>query len=163
MPMWSRKRKSRPRAAFFVECALLTFRVLLAPPRLVQADLLSLHFARIARHQAGRAQLTLQPGIILDQRTGDAVTYCTRLPALAAAIDVHEDVEARAALRQLQRLAHHHAAGFAAEELVDRLAVHHEVAFAWLDENSRDRAFAPPGAVVVIANHLSDLQCLRLL
>src|SRR6476646_9546232 len=128
-----------------------TFRVLLAPPRLVQADLLSLHFSRVARDESGRAQLRLQRCIILDQRARDAVAHRTGLAALAAAVDVHHDVESGRALDQLERLAHDHATGLAAEELVHRLAVDDEVALAGLEEYARGCALAPPGAVVVVA------------
>src|SRR5438045_2366626 len=71
-----------------------TFRVLLAPPCLVQSDLLSLDFARIARHEPGRAERWLQRRIILDQRARDAVAHGAGLAALAAAVHVHLDVEA---------------------------------------------------------------------
>src|SRR5260370_18471221 len=97
---------------------------MLAPPCLVQTDLLSLDFARIARDQPGCAQGALQSGIILDQSARDAVAHRACLPAFAAAVDVHHDVEARLALGELERLAHYHAAGFAPEDLVHPLAVH---------------------------------------
>src|SRR5438874_2181019 len=128
------------RFAVLRDATFSTFRVLLAPPCLVQAHLLSLHLARVARHQPGRAQRSLEPCIILDQRTRDAMAHRAGLAALAAAIDVHHDVEARRALGELERLAHHHAAGLAAEELVDRLAVDRELASAGLEEDARDRA-----------------------
>src|SRR5581483_118068 len=138
---------------FRFEALRSTFRVLLAPPRLVQADLLSLHLARVARHQARPAQAGLQRCIILDERAGDAVAHRAGLAALAAAVDVHTDVEARERLRQLERLAHDHAPGLAAEELIHRLAVHHERALAGLEEHAGYRALAPPGTVVVVADH----------
>src|SRR6185503_13854662 len=129
------------------------FRVLLAPPCLVQSHLLSLHLARIARHEAGCAQRALQPRIILDQGARDAVAHRAGLAALAAAVHVHQDVERRKVLGQVERLAHHHAAGLAAEEFVDRLAVDDEGALAGLEKDARDRALAPSRAVVVVADH----------
>src|SRR5688500_1521401 len=129
------------------------FRVLLAPPCLVQADLLSLDLARVARHQPGRAQRRLQGCIILDQRARDAVAHGAGLAALAAAVDVHQDVERRLVLGELEGLAHHHAAGLAAEELVHRLAVDHEVALAGLEEHAGHGALAPPCAVVIVTDH----------
>src|SRR5688572_25006992 len=129
------------------------FRVLLAPPCLVQADLLSLDLPRVARHQSGRAQRRFQSCIILDQCAGDAVAHRARLPALAAAVHIHHDVERGEVLGELKRLAYHHAAGLAAEELIDRLAVHLEPAFAGLEKHPGHGALAPAGAVVVIANH----------
>src|SRR6266850_2214801 len=108
------KQESRPEAAFrFAAARRSTFRELLAPPCLVQANLLSLYLARVARHQPGRAQRRLQPCIILDQRARDAVAHGARLSAFAAAIHVHHDVEARLALGELERLAYDYAAGLA--------------------------------------------------
>src|SRR2546423_7904996 len=86
-----------------------TFRVLLAPPRLVQSHFLSLDFSRIARHQTRGAERRFQCCIILDQRASDAVAHRAGLPAFAAAVDVHQDVESAEAFRQLERLAHDHA------------------------------------------------------
>src|SRR4051812_23183022 len=149
------KRESRPEAAFDSQkqASVSTFRVLLAPPRLMQAHLLSLHFARIARHQAGRTQPRLQCCIILDERARNPVANRARLAAFSAAVDVHADVEAGKVLGELERLAHHHPARLAAEELVDRLAVHHELALAWLEEYASDGALAPARAVVIVADH----------
>src|SRR5947199_4635421 len=144
------KQKSRQQAAFEFRWKLKSaFRVLLAPPCLVQSDFLSLHFSRIAGHETGGAERAFQSRIILDQRPGDAVAHGAGLAALAAATHVHHDVEARRALGELERLAHHHASGLAAEELVHRLAVHDELAFAGLEEHSRNRALAPSGSVVI--------------
>src|SRR5688572_7864589 len=148
------KSKKPPVGGFqFAESLSSAFRVLLAPPCLVQADLLSLDLARIARDQPGRAQRRLQGRIILDQRARDAVAHRAGLAALAAAVDVHQDVECGQGLGQVEGLAHDHAAGLAAEELVHRLAVDHEVALAGLEEHAGHGALAPAGAVVVIANH----------
>src|SRR5207237_4763463 len=83
----------------------------------------------------------------------DAVAHGAGLAAFAAAIDVDHDVEARRALGQLERLAHHHSPGLPAEELVHRLAVYDEPALAGLEKHSRHRALAPPGTVVIIADH----------
>ena len=52
----SPKTKKPPVGGFrFAESLRSAFRVLLAPPRLVQADFLSLDLSRVARHQPGRA------------------------------------------------------------------------------------------------------------
>src|SRR5436305_13178648 len=111
------------RLSGFSPCLRSTLRVLLAPPGLVQSHFFSLDFSRIARHETRGAELALKSRIVLDQRPGDAVAHGAGLAALATAIDVHHDVEARQVLRHLERLAHHHAASFAAEEGIDRLAV----------------------------------------
>src|SRR5882672_10835306 len=117
------KLKSRPAAAFRSSGTLSqrsTFGVLLAPPRLVQADLFSLHFARVARHQTGSAERRLERRIILDQRARETVPHRTGLAVLAAAVHVHLDVEGRQVLGDLERLAHDHAPRLAAEEFVHR-------------------------------------------
>src|SRR6478609_2062888 len=132
--------KTKSRQAGGLSCPVmlrLTFRVLLAPPRFVQSHFLSLDFSRISGHQARRAERALKPSIILDQRTRYAVAHSAGLAALAAAVDVHENVECSEIFRQLEWLAHHHAAGLAREKLVDRLAVHDEAALAGLDEHAR--------------------------
>src|SRR5687767_8984545 len=155
MPALIIKMKKPPGGGFrFAESLYSAFRVLLAPPCLVQADFLSFHFSRVARHQTGRAQRTFQSRIILDQRARDAVAHRAGLPAFAAAVHVHQDVEGRQVLGELERLTHDHAAGFATKELVDGLAVHLKFALAGLDEHPRHRAFAPAGAVVIVAHHM---------
>src|SRR5688572_3235673 len=98
---WIPKQKSRPQGGFLVRIRSLSLRVLLAAPRLVQADFLSLYLAGVARHQSGRAELAFQAGIVLDQGAGDSVAHRTRLPAFPAPVHVHQDVEAGGALREL--------------------------------------------------------------
>src|SRR6266705_1994698 len=75
------------------------------------------------------------------------------LSAFPASVHVHHDVEARQALGELERLAHYHAAGLAREEFVHRLAVDDELSLAGLQKNAGHRALAPPGAVVIVADH----------
>src|SRR5687767_945356 len=150
------KLKSRPEAALGSRdprSLRSTLGVLLAPPRLVQADLLSLHFARIARHESGRAERRLERRIILDQGARKAVPNRAGLAVFAAAAHVHLDVEGCERLGDLERLAHDHAARFAREEFVHRLAIDLEQALAGLEEYPRCRAFATARAVVVIADH----------
>src|SRR5258708_21099728 len=152
------KQKSRPEAAFdfpryFPRLLRSTLRVLLAPPRFVQSHFLSLDLSRVARHQTRGAERRFQCCIILDQRARYAMAHGAGLAALAAAVDVHQDVKTGQVLGQLERLAHHHAAGLAAEERIHRLAVHHERALAGLQEYAGHGALAPPGAVVIIADH----------
>ena len=85
---------------------------------------------------------------------GWSVLLLAPLAVLAAAVDVDQDVEGRGVLRRLERLAHDHAAGLAREELVHRLAVDDELSLAGLEEHACHRALAPPGAVVVVADHV---------
>src|SRR5690606_28647887 len=112
---------------------------LLAASRLVQADLLALDLARIARDQPGLRQGRLERLGVVDQRAGDAVADRARLARLAAAMHVDLDVEAAVVLGQGQRLANDHAARFAREVLVDRLAGDGDTAVAALPERSEER------------------------
>src|SRR5262245_10020244 len=63
-------------------------RKLVASSRLVQADLLALDLACIARDQPSLLEHGLQRGIVLDQRAGDAVTHCPGLARFTAAVHV---------------------------------------------------------------------------
>src|SRR5580765_3677296 len=99
------KQKSRQQAAFEFRWKLKSaFRVLLAPPCLVQSDFLSLYFSRIAGHETRGAERAFQSGILLDQCPGDAVAHGAGLAALAAAVDIHHDVKARQVLCHIERL-----------------------------------------------------------
>ena len=66
---------------------------LLAPPRLVQTDLLSLHFARIARYQARLLQARLQRGVVFDQRARNTVAYRAGLTGFTAANHIHPNIK----------------------------------------------------------------------
>src|SRR6185295_16309562 len=125
--------KNRPKAAFALSESPpvgpgpeSAFRVLLAPPRLVEADLFSLHFPRVAGHEAGRAERRLDGGIELDEGAREAVAHCAGLAVLAAAVHIHLDVERGEVLGQLEGLAHDQPAGLAGEEHVDGLAIYDE-------------------------------------
>src|SRR5437667_6029286 len=69
----------------------LTLGELLASARLVEAHLLALDFARVARHQARLGQCRLQLGIVVDQRARDAVTDGAGLPGFPPALNVDPD------------------------------------------------------------------------
>src|SRR6185436_14060317 len=92
------KQKSRPKAALYCPSSVQRFeyclrRLALCSPTFFRSTSRASRVTRPAAHRAG-------------------------LAALAAAIDVHQDVEGGEILRQLERLAHDHAAGLAPEELV---------------------------------------------
>src|SRR5690606_24326350 len=132
---------------------------------LVQADLLALDLAGVAGHEAGLAQVGLQRLVVLDQRAGDAQADRTGLAGGAAAGGGDDDVELVDRLGQLERLAHDHARGLAAEELVQRTAVDGDVATALAQEHAGGGGLATASAVVLSGSHRCalDVQRLRLL
>src|SRR5574340_49098 len=132
---------------------VLTLGELLAAARLAQTDFFTFDFTRIAGNQTGLFQHSLERSVVIDQRTGDAVTHRTGLAGFAATGDVHHDIELAQRLGQRQRLAHDHAAGFTGKKHVHRLVVHHDVALARLDEHARHRTLAATGTVVITYAH----------
>src|SRR5690606_33254533 len=130
---------------------------------LVQADLLALDLARVAGHEARRAQLALERLVVFDQRAGDAQADRTGLAGGAAAAGGDEDVERFGVLGQLERLAHDHARGLATEELVQRTVVDGDLAGTAAQEHAGGGGLATAGAVVLSDCHDLDIQDLRLL
>src|SRR3954469_8683937 len=126
---------------------------LLPASRLVQADLLALDLARVARDEARLRQRGLERGVVLDQRARDAVAHRAGLAGLAAAEHVHLDVERLGVVGELERLAYDHAAGLAGEEDVHGLVVDDDLALARLDEDAGHSVLATARAVVVFADH----------
>src|SRR5690606_38063382 len=120
---------------------------------LVQADLLALHLARVAGHEPGAAQLGLVRLVVVRQRAGDAQADRTGLAGGAAAGGGDRDVEALGAVGQRPRLAHAHARGLAAAELVQRTAVDGDVAAALAQEHAGGGGLATAGAVVLRGSH----------
>src|SRR5690606_22806940 len=120
---------------------------------LVQTDLLALDLAGVAGHEAGLAQFGLQRFVVLDQRAGDAQADRTGLAGGAAADGGDDDVEVVRVLGEFQRLAHDHARGLAAEELVQRTAVDGDVAAALAQEHAGGGGLATAGAVVLSGSH----------
>ena len=127
---------------------------LLGAASTAQTHLLTFDFAGVARDEAGVRENGLEARIVVDERTGDAVTDGAGLAGLAAAGNVHHDVERFDVFRELQGLHDDHAAGFTLEVLVERAAVDHDLARAALDEDAGDGALATAGAVIVVADHL---------
>src|SRR3989338_5297919 len=56
-------------------------------------------------------------------------------------------------VKQRQRRAHDHAAGFAGEEHIDRLVVYDNITLARLDKHASHRTLAATGSIVVIHAH----------
>src|SRR2546430_17729864 len=86
----------------------------------------------------------------LDERAGDPVTDRPRLAGDAAAVDLDGDIETADQLHRLERLAHDHSAGLAAEELFERTVVHRDAPAAGLQVHARRRGLATPGSVVIL-------------
>src|SRR3954464_6598479 len=112
------------------------------------ADLLAFDLARIARHEAGDAQLLAQLRIVFHERARDAVTDRAGLAGDAAAGHRHRDVELVRELHELERLTDDHATGLATEEFIERTLVDGDLAGTGLEEDARRGGLAAAGAVV---------------
>src|SRR5947209_3001836 len=94
----------------------------------VEADLLALDLAGVARDEAGAAEVALQGHVVVDQGARDAVADRAGLAGLAATVHVDLDVEGGVVGGEHQRLADDHDRRLAAEVLLDRLAVDEDLA-----------------------------------
>src|SRR5262245_59948906 len=124
----------------------LALGVLTRAAGLAVADLLALDLARIARDEAGVAEGLAQRLVVLDERAGDAVTDGAGLAGDATAVDAHGDVELVHELHGFERLAHDHAAGFTAEELIARAIVDGDRALAGTQVDTGGGGLATAGA-----------------
>src|SRR5882672_2945608 len=97
----------------------LALRILGSAAGLAAADLLAFDLARVTRDETGLAQRSAQRLVVLDERARDAVANGTGLSGDAAAGDDDGNVELVAELRHVERLAHDHAPGLAAEEFIE--------------------------------------------
>src|SRR5712691_3304432 len=148
------EQKKPPEGGFAaLDSRISSLGVLLAPPRLVQADLLSLHLASVASNQPRLAQERLERRIELYERASQAVAHGARLPELPPARYVDHDVELAQLVGQYERLTHDHLPRLAREIFVSRTVVHDEIALAGLDEHARDGTLASAGSVVVLPDH----------
>src|SRR4051794_24410875 len=123
--------------------------------RLLEAGLLALLHARVAREEAAALELAAQVGIGLQKGTADAVTQGTRLRGHAAAVHAGDDVHARLVAHRLERLADVALQRRAREDLVERPAVDGVRTGARPEDDARDgrlalagRAVARPGGEV---------------
>src|SRR5882724_10351954 len=131
----------------------LALRELRAAPCLAAADLLALDLARVARHEAGGPERLAQRLVELKQRARDAVVDRAGLAGDAAAVDRDLDVEAGRHRHELERLADDHAAGLAAEELLDRASVDRDLAGPRREVDAGGRTLATSGPVVGASSH----------
>src|SRR5918992_3686409 len=117
--------------------------------RLVQAGLLALDDARVARQEPLALERHAELRIGLDEGAGDPVADGAGLPARPAA--VHADAEVVAAFEpgDLQRREDGRAVGRAREVLLDRAAVEPRRPVARAEDDARDRCLALAGAEVL--------------
>src|SRR5262249_1707994 len=117
----------------------LALRELRRLARLVQAGLLALADASVAREEARTLQRHAQPRIGLDQRARDPVPDRTGLAARAAAVNPHANVVATLEVRHPERRQSHLAVDRPREVLLDRPPVEPGAAVARPQDHSCDR------------------------
>src|SRR5260221_12636678 len=86
----------------------LTLGELLAASRLVQAHLLALDFARVARDETGLGERRFQRRIVFDEGARDAVANRARLSRFSSARDVHHNVVCLPLVGELAGLVYDH-------------------------------------------------------
>src|SRR5947209_13261015 len=115
---------------------------------LLQAGLLALLGARVAREEAAALELAAQIGVGLQQRARDAVTQRPGLGGDAASVHARDDVHALLVAHRLQRLADSALQRRPREVHVQRLAVDRVGAVARLERDTRDGGLALAGGAV---------------
>src|SRR6266508_2779896 len=123
--------------------------------RLLQAGLLALLDARVAREEAAALELAAQVGVGLQKGAADVVAQNTRLRGHAAAVHARDDVHARLVAHGLEGLPDVALQWRAREELHERAPVDRVGARAGLEDHAGDgglslagRAVARPGGEV---------------
>src|SRR6266576_692166 len=139
----------RPWAARLPRGRALALGVLGGFASALEAWLLPFLHARIARQHAVLLQHGPHREVGDAQGARDAVLHGAGLPGHAAAIDHCADVEALAALGQLERLDHDHLEHPPTEVLQWGLVIDHDGPLARIEADPRDRVLAPSGAVIV--------------
>src|SRR5829696_9162159 len=137
-----RKGGSRGGNRRFPAVPSLTLRELRGLAGLVQAGLLALHLARVAREEALALQRYAQLRVHLDERAGDPVPDRSGLTARAAAVDADAEVVLAVEARGLERSHRDRAVQQAREVLLDRAAVHPRLPVAGAQDDARDGGFA---------------------
>src|SRR3954471_19264440 len=116
--------------------------------RLLEAGLLALLDASVARQEAAALELGAQGRVGLDQRAGDAVAERSRLGGHAAAVDPGHDVHAALVAGGLERAAGRALQAQAREEVLQRTPVDEVRAAAGLQDHAGDRGLALAGRAV---------------
>src|SRR6266566_8981986 len=115
----------------------------------LEAGLLPFLHARVAGEHAVLLEDRSHREVGDAESARDAVLHGAGLAGHAAAIDHGADIEALAALGQLERLDHDHLEHPPAEVLQWGLVIDHDGPLARIEADPRDRVLAPSGAVVV--------------
>src|SRR5947209_3771294 len=110
--------------------------------RLLQARLLALLGARVAREEAAALELAAQVGVGLQQRARDAVAQRSRLGRDPAAVQAGDDVHALLVADGLERLTDVAPERGSGEVLVQRTAVDRVGALARPQDDAGDRGLA---------------------
>src|SRR5436190_13206263 len=131
-----------------VKAAALALRELRPLARLLEAGLLALDLARVAREESLPLQVAAQVGVGLDERLRDAVAERAGLAGDAAAVDAGADVVGGVGARQGERRGGERLQRPPREILLDGLAVHGDGARAGDEDDSGDRGLALAGAAV---------------
>src|SRR3954447_25275379 len=135
--------RSRPRALALGELRPLA--------GLLEAGLLALLDARVARQEAAALELAAQVRVGLEHRAPDAVAQRAGLGGHAAAVNARDDVHARLVADGLERLADVALQRGTREEDVERAAVDRVLAGAGEERDARDRGLALAGRAVARA------------
>src|SRR6266511_5765616 len=116
---------------------------------LVQAGLLALDDACVAREEAGALQRDAELGIGVDEGARDAVPNGAGLPARPTAVHAHPDVVATLEVRDLQRRKCELLVDRPREVLLDRPAVEPRRAVAGTQDHARDGRLALTGPLIL--------------
>src|SRR5215472_18159342 len=110
----------------------------------LQAVLLALLHAGVAREQACLLQSRPELPVLLHERPRDSVSDGSRLPGYASTLHLDADVEAAERVGQPQRLQHHLLQPALSEVLHRALLVDQDPALTGLDADACDRRLAAP-------------------
>src|SRR5262249_39669713 len=127
----------------------LALRELRRLARLVQARLLALDLAGVAREVALALEEDAKVRVDLDERTRDAVTHRTGLAGRPATVHAHSEVVLALELGDLERRHDRLAVQEPREVILERLAVDPRLAVAWTEDHAGDGGLALAGAEVL--------------
>ena len=102
----------------------LTLRILRSLPRFSQPYFLSLYFPIVSSQKSNCSQVLSKVLVVVQQRSGNTMSNCTRLTRTTSASDGDVQIGAVLHIRNFQRLANNHTCCFATEVFVDWLLIH---------------------------------------